>query len=126
MKTKEQILADLSQFYGTTQYFRISPLLVLTDGMKYLCDSCECYWLADICASILTDKKIAAYCKRQSPVVVRIVKTDKGGAVVSIGANPKKPVYTQEIEGADFPLESYEFYMGDNGNFFVLLLKGEN
>lgn len=126
MKNQKEILEGLKQFYGTTQYFRVSPRLVLTDGMKYLCDSCECYWLADIVSSILFDNKILTYFKRQSPVVVSIKKNDKGGFLVSVGNNEKKPIYTQEIESSDFPLDSFWFYVGDNGNFWVAMVPSEN
>lgn len=129
MKNKEQILSELAQFYGTQAYHTFSSLfrnLVLTDGAKYLADACGCYWLFDIVGSLLvTDKKMVSYFKRQSPVVVRIKKNDKGGALVSIGSE-KKPVYTQEIPYTDFPLNEYEFLVGDNGDCFVAMLWSEN
>lgn len=125
MKNKTEILENLSQFYGTQNYFRISPLLVLTDGAKYLAESCGAFWLFDILGSILTDKKIVSYFKRYSPVPVRIKLDGKGGAVVSVG-NEKKPIYSQKIESTDFPLDEYSFYVGDNGDYFVALLHGEN
>ena len=37
---------QLSQFTGTTQYYRILPTFVVTDGVKYLMEEAECYWLA--------------------------------------------------------------------------------
>ena len=37
---------QLAQFTGTTQYYRILPTFVVTDGVKYLMDHAECYWLA--------------------------------------------------------------------------------
>ena len=44
---KQQLLDNLSQFTGTTQYYRVLPTFVVTDGVKYLMDEAECYWLAD-------------------------------------------------------------------------------
>lgn len=39
---------ELSQFIGTEKYYKISliPALV-TDGVKYLADTYECYWLTN-------------------------------------------------------------------------------
>ena len=128
MKTKEEILSGLSQFYGTEKYHRFSvlfPNLVLTDGAKYLADSCGCYWLFDIVGSILPDGKIAEYFRRYSPVPVSIKRNDSGGAVVFIGSE-KNPIYKKEIKFTDFPLDSFEFAVGDNGDFFVAMLWSEN
>ena len=54
MTTKEKItyktLKDnLEQHYGTEQYFRTNPFvpIVVTEGVKYFADTCECYWLLD-------------------------------------------------------------------------------
>lgn len=121
MKTKEQIIEGLGDYYGTLAYHRIGPKLVLTDGMKYLCESAECFWLADLVNSVLYDKKIFSYIKRQSPVVVSVKLDGNGGAVVKIGK-----IYEQKIDATDFPLDFFEFYIGDNGDFMVLMLFGEN
>ena len=121
MKTKAEILEGLGNYYGTLAYHRISPKLVLTDGMKYLCESAECFWLADLVNSVLYDKKIFSYIKRYSPVVVSVKLDGNGGAVVKIGK-----IYEQKIGATDFPLESFEFYVADNGDFLVALLFGEN
>lgn len=54
MKTKEEILFELPNFYGTETYTRWSmlfPNFVLTDGAKYIAESCDAYWLMDAIAS---------------------------------------------------------------------------
>ena len=50
MDTKT-ITKELSQFHGTSEYHKHlfpgkSPLLI-TDGCKYIRDTCNAYWLSD-------------------------------------------------------------------------------
>ena len=39
--------ANLTQFIGTTGYYRISRRHLLTDGTKYLAEEAECFWMMD-------------------------------------------------------------------------------
>ena len=48
-------LQTLNQFTGTTQYFRIGPRHLLTDGTHYLAEQAECYWLMGEIALHLTE-----------------------------------------------------------------------
>jgi hypothetical protein len=52
--TKEEILKDLVQFHGSETIYKI-PLIQTryTEGMKYLANAAECFWL-------LTDVSIMA------------------------------------------------------------------
>jgi len=45
----------LNQYTGTTQYFRIGPRHLLTDGTHYLAEQAECYWLMGEIALHLTE-----------------------------------------------------------------------
>ena len=45
----------LGQFTGTTQYSKILPTFAVTDGVKYLMDHAECYWLAQLYGLHLVD-----------------------------------------------------------------------
>lgn len=46
--TYEEIQRNFENFYGTTQYYRVGLVpIVITDGVKYFADTCECYWLLD-------------------------------------------------------------------------------
>ena len=40
---------NLSMHMGTEKYYKVSPFVptVITDGVKYFCDKCECYWLIE-------------------------------------------------------------------------------
>ena len=121
----EQILDELRNFTGTENYHRFSILtpMVLTDGMKFLCDSCESYWLMDIVASVQQESKII---KNQNFIVWRIKLNDddKGFVVSAYRDSPfnKENLLYEQVGGfTDFPLKEFEFYQCDN----VILLTGE-
>ncbi len=42
---------ELEQFHGTTRYYRNFTGLLFTDGIKYLADRPDCYWLIDLVGS---------------------------------------------------------------------------
>ena len=48
-------LQTLNQFTGTTQYRRIGPRHLLTDGTHYLAEQAGCYWLMGEIALHLTE-----------------------------------------------------------------------
>ena len=62
MKNPQALLNDLRQFTGTTQWYRnpFFPKCLYTDGIKYLAEHAECYWLLDYIFSNQMLKVIAA------------------------------------------------------------------
>ena len=120
MTKGEQIKDVLSGFSGTDQYHRFSVLsrLVLTDGVKYLCDKAGAYWLMDIIASY------QRRCKKD-PMLAEFqlwtlrVKDNKG--VVMCERDTNDIVISQDIEYTDFPMDEIKLYC-ING---VILLTSE-
>lgn len=51
MMTAEQLEQGMRHFTGTESYHRVTFGLVATDGVKWLCENAECYWLLDAIAS---------------------------------------------------------------------------
>jgi hypothetical protein len=49
--TETPLRLDLDQFTGTELYHKVGPRLIITDGVKYLCDKTGCYWLMDVIGS---------------------------------------------------------------------------
>lgn len=44
----EEFNRKLNTFIGSEQFFRPSiPPIIITEGVKYFADTCECYWLLD-------------------------------------------------------------------------------
>jgi len=121
----EQILSELGNFTGTENYHRFSILskMVLTDGMKFLCDSCESYWLMDIVSSVQQEDKII---KNSNFIVWRIKlnDNDKGFVVSAYRDSPfnKDNLLYEQVGGyTDFGIKEFEFYQCGK----VILLTGE-
>ena len=113
MLTKQQILNELSQFYGTEQWWKNGILnFTYTDGVKFIHESCEAYWLLIA---------ISSY-RRTEPFQVWELKVNNNNAVLTMKEDSDEPEKVrQEIEFTDFPLDEITFYLIDN----VLLLPSE-
>ena len=113
----EDITRNLSGFTGTESYYSSTfGTLKLTDGVQWLRETLNCYWLIDIVESVQPKLK-----KNNFQVWGIIVNKDKSWEV-TIKEDTNEPVlYKQEGEYTDFPLESFEFYCIDG----IVLLKNE-
>lgn len=120
MLKAEEILKTLPGFIGTMEYYPTAfKKMKLTDGIQWLCESAESFWLVDLVESyFLTDPKI-----RNNPFLIwRIVVKDKSAVVDAREDTNEKPLISQEIPYTDFPLDQFEFYQEGN----VILLKSEH
>lgn len=132
---KIDLLKELNEFSGTANYYKSTfGKLKLTDGMHYLREKADCYWLIDIVESVQHLKEI----KDNNCFIVwrievnmaeglveaeSIVEKNKEWKVTGWNDTPYKSdmLYSQTGKYTDFPFKEYEFYQcGD-----VLLLKGE-
>lgn len=118
--TPAELDAIFTQFTGTTQYNRINPHVVLTDGAKYLADNAGCYWLMDLIASYVTQRSYDS----QDFVVIKMVVSDKS-AVVTLDDGNGNVLATQQIEYTDFPLEQIRLYACRSEQFWVVMLPSE-
>ena len=121
MKTKEEILNELPNFYGTEKYHRWSTLFrtfVLTDGAQYIADVCCAYWLMDAIAS-----HRASYINEHF-VLARLIKFDHGWKLRLEDGNDNTLV-TQNIEYSDSPLEEIKLYVVKQEDLWVIMLPSE-
>jgi hypothetical protein len=144
MTTQEQneILSELNNFTGTEQYFKASNLynLNLTDGINFLRNKLNCYWLIDIVGSVKHLKKIQ---ENKSFILWRIVVNEDKSFIVRAYSDYENPItlanakpfteeqkhehnkqyllYEQKGKYTDFKLNEFEFYQQGE----VLLLKSE-
>lgn len=109
MKTKEEILNTLPCFTGTEHYYKHPFGIKFTDGVKYLADECQCYWLLDIVASYQFDTNV----KNEFQVFKLRVNEDKT-ALIEISDGNHNVLATQDLEFTDFPLERIELWCIDN------------
>jgi len=112
----ENIEQNLRQFTGTTQYYRGFLGTLMTDGVKYLCDQCSCYWLVDL---------IGSYQGQLNNVGFQIWKVevygDQTARVTCKEDSDSEVLVEQWIDYTDFPLAEYELWKIDD----VILLKNE-
>ena len=107
MKNATEILNTLNQFTGTEHYYKHFMGLTYTDGINYLAESCECYWLLDIVASYQSDTKM----KKQPFQVYKMkVNPSDSSAIIKISDGDNHILATQEIGYTDFPLSEIELW----------------
>ena len=114
-----QSLKELDNFTGTEFYHKSTfGKLKLTDGINFLRNKVNCFWLIDIVESVQHLKKIN---DNKEFLVWKIeVKEDKWKVSVKIDTD-EPTLYEQEGTYTDFPLKEFEFYQIND----VLLLKSE-
>ena len=120
MKTKEQILAELPNFYGTEAYHQWSMIarnFVLTDGAKYIAEVCGAYWLMDVIAS-----HVSAY-RSEGFALVQLTKEGDGCTIVISDGNDNT-LAEQAIEFTDFPLDELKLYVV-HGDYWIIMLPSE-
>jgi len=116
---EEEIFRELDNFHGTENYYKSTfGKLKLTDGINYLRNKVNCFWLIDIIESVQHLKKI----KDNNTFLVWKIEVKENKFVVNVKTDTNEPIlYEQEGDYTDFPLEDLEFYQIND----VVLLKGE-
>lgn len=118
----EEIQVELLNFHGTEHYHRLTMVtnLLVTDGVKYLADSCGAYWLLDVIASHLSKMKSF------NVIVFKKNKKGSGGKFTATDDLPANHTYAkQTIAYTDFPLPEIRMYLVFDGQNLVLMLPTE-
>lgn len=114
MLSVPQIKSGLAQCIGTEQYWKNDLLSFrYTDGVKFLHESCEAYWLLIA---------IASY-RRKEPFQLWELKVNQNkSATLTMKEDTNEPILVkQEIPFTDFPLDDITLYLIDG----ILLLPSE-
>lgn len=109
-----ELQSTLSQFTGTETYHKYGSFQ-LTDGIKYLADFAQCYWLLDIIQS-------HKFKINQEPFVVIILEKNEDESFtfyayrdwdsqLSHEEQINELIVWQEIPFSDFPLDFIHFYV---------------
>jgi hypothetical protein len=121
--TNKQALNNLGQFTGTDQYHRHLNLLC-TDGVMFLAQNADCFWLLDAIASYQT--KLTANPRLRDfqlwKLIVHRDRTFNPAVLTCTDGDTADSIVTQTIEATDFPLPSIRLYV-ESG---VLLLPSEH
>lgn len=120
MENKTITNSELAQFSGTDNYYRYHTLL-LTDGVFYLAEKAECFWLMDVIWSHAVENR---WFGKEDFIVCKLTVRDTVGEVVFDDGNGKILV-TQHIPFTDFPLASIRLYIVRGEHNLVVMLPGE-
>lgn len=116
----QELVENLSQFIGTERYYRLLPTFIVTDGLKYLMEQADCYWLGQLYGLHLVDVDFNA-----NPfTVLKFVRKGHGGRVNIEDGNGKLLSF-QGFDYTDFPLEKFSLYGCWNGECWVGMLTSE-
>ena len=112
---------DLSQFYGTENYYRTNPFfakdMVHTDGVQYFADNAGngAYWFLDIVAT-----EAFPLLKKEPFLAIKLTVAN-GSADISIEDGDYRTFKQKHIAHTDCPDGEYQFFLTDN----VLMLTSE-
>jgi hypothetical protein len=103
---------DLRKFVGTENYYKHFTGISYTDGVKYLAEHGECYWLIDVIGSYY-------HMTNDSRVIWVLTVEDNQGVLVGTGSEIN---LTQKFAYTDFPLRKIEIRQADG----ILFLPSED
>jgi hypothetical protein len=118
--TATQLQQQLAQFTGTENYYQILPLFVVTDGVKYLMDTADCYWLTQLYGLHLIGIDF-----NEEPFTVLKLTRKKQGAIVRIEDGNGGLLIEQKIDYTDFVLDSITLYACWADKHWVCMLTSE-
>jgi hypothetical protein len=110
---------QLTQFIGTTGYYRISRRHLLTDGTKYLAEEAKCFWMMDAIASHLAEIGTADWF-----VQVRMTVSNCRATMYYEDGNGREHA-RQQIPYTDFPMQGITLYACWDGEHWVIMLPSE-
>jgi hypothetical protein len=133
MMDAETLSQNLQQFCGTEQYYKHWLGFSYTDGVKYLAENAQCFWLIDAIGSHqpranrihrLTEFQIWFLHVGNAHEFIK--PSGNNAAVLTCWEDTPKPgsepAIIQQVEYTNFPLPEIKLYMEEK----ILLLPEEN
>ncbi len=113
--------SDLTQFTGTTRYYKHLTGLLYTDGVQYVAEQGKAYWLIDAIVSWQFDPNIQKDPMLQDIQFWKLKVNQDNSAVLICERDSGNVAVTQEIKLTDFSLPKISLYFTQN----VLMLPSE-
>lgn len=117
MLTEQEIMNGIQQCNGTERYWKNDLLhYQYTDGVKFMWESCEAYWLLVAISSHKRKEEFQVW-------ELTVCETDTGkSATLTMREDSDEPILvSQSFQYTDFPLPKLKLYLINN----VLLLPEE-
>jgi hypothetical protein len=118
--TATQLQQQLAQFTGTESFYKILPLFVVTDGVKYLMEAANCYWLTQ-----MYGLHLVGIVFNEEPFTVLKLTRKKQGAIVRIEDGNGGLLIEQKIDYTDLVLDSVTLYACWAEKHWVCMLTSE-
>lgn len=107
---KNKILANLQYFSGSTNFYMFTRKIIYSEGVRYLAEHCDCYWLLDLINSWQTEKVV----NEQEFQVYKLKVNPDHSATVTIEDGNYNILAIQNIEFTDFPLISIDIWFSND------------
>jgi len=102
-----ELLSELRSFSGGDSYTKAGfPPVLITDGVEYLCEKAQSWWLVDAIASHQASRRVAA----EEFQVWNLKNNRSGGALLSADDGNGNKIASQRIPYTDFPLPAIKLY----------------
>ncbi len=117
----------IDSYHGSQQLHRVNCFVknfVVTDGIMGFCNAGEAHWVYDVVASYVY--KLTQI--NDSFFVVNIKVDSKQRCIFNTlneEEGERKAQIKQKIPFTDLPVGEYEFYLIYNGEYYVMMCKGE-
>lgn len=108
--TPEQLQAALCGFTGSEQFYRMYPNVIITEGVKFLCDQAGAYWLIDCLYSFQTIRRVA---REPFQVLDLAVNLEKRTGLITLTDGNDQELHRQALEYTNFPLRAIKLYYTD-------------
>lgn len=110
--------SELRNYCGTETWFRHPLQFLYTEGVQFLAETAECYWLIDLIFAVQYDQPAV----RQEPFQSwDLVIGENKAATLTCEDGNGNIVYTHHLTYTTFPLDKIRLFFTDN----VLLLTSE-
>ena len=117
-------VAELRQFSGSENIYYL-PLFRnynYTDGVRYLAQKAEAYWLIEAIFSWQYEKVIKNNYYLQNFQIWKLEVKEDSSAILSCYGDVEKPIASQNIAYTDFPLKEITLYLSNK----ILMLTTES
>lgn len=105
---KSQLLADLKQFSGSEEFY-FNPLFRkfrYTEGVKFLAQNANCYWLLDYVFSNQHDNVLKA--NEFQTWKIQVIENHK--AIITVEDGNHKKLKSFKLDFTDFPLAEFTIW----------------
>jgi hypothetical protein len=120
-------LDQLSQFIGSEYFFKHwgNRKMVYTEGIQYLAEKANCYWLIDEIALVLFPRLLLEY--KDCFYCIELIVNAENSAIINISDGNNNTHFNHKINWTDFPVleKPVQLYLCESDEHYCLMLSHE-